>query len=291
MVTKLLTRLCPLTESEGTTRCLDFAPEPWVLRQCCETGFVYLENPPHYESFKSDFAWERTHREEQERRLAAEPLLYALRSRFKTFRANLFTRSKICELASELLQQSTSTHLNLVELGCGWGGNLLKVMRDLPSSVAARCKPHGIELSSQLAMVADQHLQPLNGSCLHDDALHGVSLFSPEEIDVLIMSSFLEHEINPLPLLQLCKTKLKPGGCIVIKVPNFDCLNRRLRGARWCGFRWPDHVNYFTPRTLKLMAKSANLEVARMQFWDHSPLSDNMYAVLRKQPGNPLHRI
>ena len=67
-----------------------------------------------------------------------------------------------------------------------------------------------------------------------------------------------------------------------VKVPNYACFNRTVRGDRWCGFRWPDHVNYFTPRTLREMVESAGLRIARMNFFDRHPFSDNMYAVLEK---------
>jgi hypothetical protein len=53
-----------------------------------------------------------------------------------------------------------------------------------------------------------------------------------------------------------------------------------IRGA-WCGFRWSDHVNYFTPATLTLMASAAGFAVSRMGFLDRQPLSDSMYSVLR----------
>ena len=57
-------------------------------------------------------------------------------------------------------------------------------------------------------------------------------------------------------------------------------MGRHLRGPRWCGYRWPDHVNYFTPATLQRMAEAAGLRVARMNALDRSPLSDSLYAVL-----------
>ena len=53
-----------------------------------------------------------------------------------------------------------------------------------------------------------------------------------------------------------------------------------MRGRRWCGYRWPDHVNYFTPRTLAATAERAGLAVTRMGLLDRSPLSDSLYAVL-----------
>ena len=44
MTTKLLTRVSPMTEKEGPTEQLDYAPEPWVLRRCLDSDLVFLEN-------------------------------------------------------------------------------------------------------------------------------------------------------------------------------------------------------------------------------------------------------
>jgi len=103
-------------------------------------------------------------------------------------------------------------------------------------------------------------------------------------VDLVIMSSFLEHEAQPLALLQTLAPVLSAEALIVLKVPNFGCINRSLRGGRWCGFRYPDHVNYFTPATLKRLAEEAGFVVARQQFIECLPTSDTMYAVLRKHP-------
>lgn len=94
------------------------------------------------------------------------------------------------------------------------------------------------------------------------------------------MSSFLEHEAKPFELLRELRRVLRPDGAVVIKVPNFACWNRALRGNRWCGFRYPDHVNYFTPTTLARLAAEAGYRVVRQRASDRVPTSDNMYAVL-----------
>jgi len=96
------------------------------------------------------------------------------------------------------------------------------------------------------------------------------------------MSSFLEHECRPLSLLKQLHPILKSKGVIILKVPNFACWNRIIRGRKWCGFRYPDHVNYFTPRTLRRLAQEAGFTVSRQNYLDKFPLSDNMYAVLTK---------
>lgn len=275
-------RVCPLLEREAPSVILPYAPEPWVLRRCLESGFVFLENPPRYEALKHDYAWEVTSRRQTEDRRAAHPILHALSAAFKALRQRVLRRDRIGALARACLRDSPRGEIRLLDVGCGWGGLLADLIASLPADLARRCVPHGIEISGELARISHERLEPLGGSCVKDNALEGLGSFPGDTFSLIVLSSFLEHEVNPLPLLRRCRERLRPGGSIVVKVPNFASLNRKLRGAQWCGFRWPDHVNHFTPDTLRAMARQAGLEVERMRFLDRHPFSDNMYAVLRK---------
>jgi predicted SAM-dependent methyltransferase len=96
-----------------------------------------------------------------------------------------------------------------------------------------------------------------------------------------MLRSYLEHELNPLAVLQELHRTLQPGGVALIKVPNYASLNRRIMGRRWCGFRHPDHLNYFTPKTLRMIAERAGFECITNPIW-YIPTNDNMRALLRK---------
>jgi hypothetical protein len=54
-----------------------------------------------------------------------------------------------------------------------------------------------------------------------------------------------------------------------------------VMGAKWCGFRYPDHLNYFTARTLAEMAAKAGFETS-FGLTGRPPTSDNIRAVLEK---------
>jgi 2-polyprenyl-3-methyl-5-hydroxy-6-metoxy-1,4-benzoquinol methylase len=276
-------RVCPLLERDSATEILSYAPSGWVLRQCLESGFVFLDNPPHYEAFEEDHAWELNFSKESERRKKTEPVLYAISTLLKKVRSKAFSRHKVRDLAIACLKDVDSPQIHLLDVGCGWGGLLQEVIDGLPPQMQQRCVPNGIELSKELARLSNEKLRKAGGGqCIQDNALDGITQFPPDYFDLIVLSSFLEHEINPLPLLRRCLQQLKPGGRVVIKVPNYASLNRKIRGGNWCGFRWPDHVNYFTPQTLTRMATLAGLQVDRMQFRDRQPWSDSLYAVLSK---------
>ena len=281
-------RVCPLAERATPTDLIEgLAPAPWIVRRCRETGFVFLENPPGYESLKQDLAWQVTSQRESQQRARTEPLRYATSRWVKHLRRNVIKRHKVADMALALAARAAAerhdtTAVHLVDVGCGWGELLGLVMERMPPALRRRCVPHGIELSTELSRLSDAALRPYGGHCEHASAVDGMARFAAASLDVIVLSSFLEHEIAPLPLLRHCHDALRQGGVVLVKVPNHASWNRSLRGARWCGYRWPDHVNYFTPDTLRAMAEKAGLNVARMNAFDRFPLSDSLYAVLRR---------
>ena len=136
--------------------------------------------------------------------------------------------------------------------------------------------PCGIEVSEQLASLSADRAAELGGKVISANALDGSSELNPDSIHVVVMSSFLEHECRPLSLLKQLHPVLKSKGVIILKVPNFACWNRIIRGRKWCGFRYPDHVNYFTLRTLRRLAQEAAFTISRQNYLDKFPLSDNI---------------
>lgn len=276
-------RVCPLLERETSSVSLaEYAPAPWRLLKCRETGFVFLENPPGYEALQQEFAWQTTHAAEAQARQAAEPVLHSVSQSLGRFRTQVLKRNKVRDLVLAQAAACSGPVVNLLDVGCGWGNLLSEVLATLPPEQRRRCVPYGIELSDELAATSQATLAPAGGRCLHSDALSGLARLPAGEFDVVILSSFLEHELQPLPVLRGCRVRLRPGGVVVVKVPNYASFNRLVRGRRWCGFRWPEHVNYFTPATLTAMATAAGLGVTRMRVQDRHPFSDSLYAVLRR---------
>lgn len=280
-MTNTLMRYSPLLLQPGPQQDLDYAPAPWILKQCLETGIIFLANPPVYEELSETYAYEVTFEKESLARRQAEPIRYAFSTAIKRFRARVLKRNKVLKILGTLINDPSSSRINVLDVGCGWGDLLQNLMTSLPQDQRARVVPHGVEISLKLSGLSDEKFRPLGGFCVHACAKDGIMRFEEDFFDVVIMASYLEHEINPVAVLESCRKRLKANGTIIVKVPNFSCFNRGLRGKRWSGFRWPDHVNYFTPATLRATAAMAGLEIARMTALDTSPFNDNMYALLR----------
>jgi SAM-dependent methyltransferase len=160
---------------------------------------------------------------------------------------------------------------DVLDVGCSDGRQL--------ADLGPRHIPHGIEVSKALAARALAVVAPRGGKIVRANALEGLAQLPAGRFSGVWMHSFLEHEIEPLATLRAAARVLRPDGRLILKMPNYASVNRRVRGARWCGFRFPDHVNYFTPASLRTMVEAAGLRVVRMNFTDRLPTSDNMWLV------------
>jgi SAM-dependent methyltransferase len=119
------------------------------------------------------------------------------------------------------------------------------------------------------------------GGAVNAPSLLGLRTFPADYFEAAVMRSYLEHELEPLGVLKEVYRVLKPGGIAVVKVPNFGSVNRRVMGRKWCGFRYPDHLNYFTRSSLRKFAGACGF-IIKFSFLGSLPTSDNMWAVLTK---------
>ncbi len=107
-------------------------------------------------------------------------------------------------------------------------------------------------------------------------------LVGSDSMDGVIIQSFLEHETHPTDLLAEVVRTLTERGRVIIKVPNYACVNRRIMGPRWCGFHFPGHVNYFTPASLTSMVEKAGMRILSFSWLDHFWFSDTMWLVAQR---------
>lgn len=90
--------------------------------------------------------------------------------------------------------------------------------------------------------------------------------FQPSYFDVITILQVLEHCHNPIQVLEECHRILKDDGLIVVSVPNFDCLERKIFNASWIGIVSPLHLFHFNQVTLCEMLKCAGFQVTDTRF-------------------------
>lgn len=263
-----LARNCPLCNADSReTTLLSHGNSEWPMVQCRNCSFVYLSHAPRYEELSTERAWEKTSIAEDERRLADRPVSKRL-SKLTRWRMKLLPRRRMPEL---LLSMKAPAGI-VIDLGCGDGGNM--------SGLDDAYTPGGVEISAELAHRADEKFRRKNGWCIHAPSVTGLLQLEAGSVSAVTLRSYLEHELDPLPVLKQVKRVLKPGGLAIVKVPNYGSWNRLATGRKWCGIRLPDHLNYFTPGSLSEMASKAGLKAHYGLLWK-LPTSDNMWATLR----------
>jgi SAM-dependent methyltransferase len=264
---RVVARRCPLCDADDGVPLAGYGSDIWRLTRCRRCGFVYLDSAPDYAALFAAMAWEKTTRAEIERRTALRPVSHRL-SRLTRARMRLLPRKRMPDLVARHAAPG-----NVVDLGCGVGTQL--------SGLAAAYVPFGIEISAEAAAAADRLFRPRGGYALNRPSLVGLETFPDGFFTAATLRSYLEHELMPRAVLRELWRTLAPGGVAVVKVPNYGSLNRRLTGRKWCGFRYPDHLNYFTPASLRAMGETCGYSVS-FGLTDRVPTSDNMYAVLGK---------
>jgi 2-polyprenyl-3-methyl-5-hydroxy-6-metoxy-1,4-benzoquinol methylase len=124
-----------------------------------------------------------------------------------------------------------------LEVGAATGNALLRM-------AAKGWSVEGIESSDAAASIARQRgLNVRTGTI--EEAPDPDSPF-----DVIVVTMVLEHLHDPIAALQKLRRWTRPGGLIVVTVPNAASLNARLFRSYWFDLDLPRHLFHFTPRTL-----------------------------------------
>ena len=277
----------PLTGEDTDVIETPYSKGEWKVVQCVSTGMVFLENPPEYSELEENFAWERTYLEEKKRRKESEPFLSGVSDLGKGLRKRFRKLTRVEKTVLRVMTSGDSPVKNgqarILDVGCGGGEQGIQCVRLLKELHNIDANPIGVEISLGLAKIADERMSEFGGHCVQAAANVGIEALDADSIDLVILRSYLEHESSPLDVLKAVRNVLKPGGFVVIRVPNFDSWNRRFRQGRWCGFRYPDHVNYFTPKTLKVILDNADLQIFESRLLDQLPTNDNVSLVATKR--------
>lgn len=148
-----------------------------------------------------------------------------------------------------LLSPVARLPLRLLDFGCGAGGLLLEAR-------AAGFEVLGLEVNRRLAAwVESTHGLRVFSTTIDDPS------FREAPFDVITSSQVFEHLTDPRGTLAGLKGHLRPGGILLIEVPNLHDVRERLqRGATMDD----SHLFYFNRRSLPGMLRRAGFEVLRI---------------------------
>ena len=148
--------------------------------------------------------------------------------------------------AKKLLRQIGAANGRILDYGCG-SGQFTRVLAHIAQ---------GVEVV---------------GADMHPDRpreLGDVAYFAPSELsrhkgsfDAVIALHVLEHDDDAGGLLATIAGYCRPGGKLVIEVPNIDCVWNRLFGKYWDAWYLPYHRQHFTKVSLLKLMRRHGLRV------------------------------
>jgi 2-polyprenyl-3-methyl-5-hydroxy-6-metoxy-1,4-benzoquinol methylase len=178
--------------------------------------------------------------------------------------AQLINRIKMAldkRLLRSVLRRCPGSQLAVLDVG-GGSGWMLDVARRADARV-----------SKTLVVDIDARARDQAEAAGHQFFLGPIEAFSGDEkFDLVLMLNLIEHVADPVNVLRSARDRLKPGGALLIKTPNYDSLDARLfRKTYWGGLHCPRHWVIFTPESIRRVAASAGFEVRRLDLTQGAP--------------------
>jgi len=138
----------------------------------------------------------------------------------------------------------------LLEVGCAYGFFLQEAKRyfsvrgiELADDAAAYCRRHGLAVETGTV----------------DEVERGGGPF-----DVIVLLDVIEHLPDPRATIAALARALAPGGVILLTTGDFASLAARAFGSAWRLMTPPQHLWFFTSRSMERLAAGAGLEIASL---------------------------
>jgi SAM-dependent methyltransferase len=140
--------------------------------------------------------------------------------------------------------------MEILDVGCGRNELLKRILE------TRGARGLGVEMKPEIAAYVRHELQmPIVEGTLLDAQLEAA------RFDLLVMLEYLEHEPDPLRVLSEARRVLKPGGHVVIEIPDPEGLPARVFGDRWVNLDLPRHLVFFDRKTLRHALAQTGFEV------------------------------
>lgn len=149
----------------------------------------------------------------------------------------------------------------VLDVGCG-GGLFLRMLAERGARVA------GLDFAFAAARVAwrTNAVPAVCGSL-------GKSPVAAESCAAVTMFHVLEHLFDPAAYLDEARRILKPGGRLIVQVPNADSWQFLILGEYWNGVDIPRHLLHFRAKDLQSLLENCGFELVRTKHfsWRDNP--------------------
>lgn len=170
-----------------------------------------------------------------------------------------------------------------LDIGCGTGILVEEADKLGYESHGIDVSAHG--LSSRLTKLGDRFQQGTLEEVHYPD----------NHFDLVTLCDVIEHIYDPRAFARSLHRILAPGGIVALATPNYDAVLRKVLQERNVSFKIPEHVTYYTTKTLSLAMGSdfellesrptgqvCTLEFLRIRLARLSPALDIPFRVISK---------
>jgi 2-polyprenyl-3-methyl-5-hydroxy-6-metoxy-1,4-benzoquinol methylase len=131
---------------------------------------------------------------------------------------------------------------NLIDVGCGIG-HFLTVAKERGWNV------YGTEFTDEAIQICEK-----KGISMHQGVLNPKN-YPSNHFDVIVSFEVLEHINNPQEEVANFNAILRNGGAVYLTTPNFNAVSRLILKEKWAIIEYPEHLCYYTPKTLTRIFK------------------------------------
>ncbi len=244
--------LAPWRQVPASDPILNDAPYELLRCSSCGTAVTAGAEPPRlYESGAYGTGAPRL-------RTVAAPILRA------------FDRQRLA-----MLRDQAPAPARLLDVGAGRG-------RFVVSARRAGYDAHGLEPAASRA-----HAAAATGALVQHASVDSAEI-ATGSYDVATLWHVLEHLDDPRAALTRVGGWLRPGGALLVGVPNLDSLQARIGGERWYHLDVPRHRVHFTPSGIDRLLLRAGFAPLRTHhlLLEHNPFGmwQSLMNRLTKQP-------
>lgn len=142
--------------------------------------------------------------------------------------------------------------VRVLDIGCGLGWNVAY-------HAARGSDAHGVDADRNAKVIADKY-----------DLKISIGLFDPNKydpnyFDYVTMDQVIEHVTNPVETLEGVWHVLKMDGHCIVSTPNANGWACRVFGRKWLNWHVPYHQQFFSERSISLLAENTGFVVESIQ--------------------------
>ena len=232
---------CPFHEEDHPVEDL-WTINGYNIVKCSGSGLVYLANPLNEKDLAAYYSLKYFEGDSARKGYSSyTDDEFALRTNFRDLAQHVTGWLRRTKKKPE--------ERSLLEIGCAYGYFLDEVHGSFK-------QVRGIEINEEVAKVGRERF-----GLTVESSSDAIASIEPDSLDTIIMWDVIEHLQRPRFVLKSCARGLAPGGVLFLTTGDIDSFLARIMGRRWRLVNPPQHIVYFSKRTLTSLLHECGFDV------------------------------